>query len=281
MTETAGLLRFAVEGERVRRAASALEQASPVHASALRRAMPFLSAHGGTVALAFARAVPIGDLLGELQRPLHATHLVLSPGGASGAIILDAGAVSTVLDGVLGGDGSAPATLDPAGLTSPQTALLSRVVNDLTRSFSEVTTKKFGIALRAAPPDADAAIAEGAPVACSLEIGSGAQVGRVILLLPKEALVGAADAQQQAPAPPDPGVVAVLGGVELQIVAELARVRMSLGRLSRLAVGDVIRLEVPVSAAVDVRADGRVLLQGYPTTSEGQIAIRVGRRHTA
>ena len=54
---------------------------------------------------------------------------------------------------------------------------------------------------------------------------------------------------------------------------------MSLGRLSRLAVGDVIRLDVPVSAAVSVRADGQVLLQGHPTTSEGQIAIRVGGRH--
>lgn len=280
MSETSALLRFAIEGERVRRAASSLEQVSPLLASAVRRAMPFLTARGGTVGLGFARAIPIGDLLGELQRPIHATHLVLAPGGASGAIVMDAGAVGAILDGVLGGDGTSPPELDPAGLTSPQVALLARVVEDLSRSFSEVTFKKFGIRLRAAPPDADAAIAEGAPVACSLDIGSGQQVGRVVLLLPKEALLAAADAQEHPAQSRDPAVVAVLETVELQLVAELARVSMSLGRLSRLAVGDVIRLDVPVSGAVKVRADGHVVLQGHPTTSEGQIAIRVGRTGT-
>jgi flagellar motor switch protein FliM len=279
MSDAAGLLRFAVEGERVRRASSALEQVSPLLASGLRRAMPFLTARGGTVALGFARAMPIGDLLGDLRRPIHASHLVLSPGGASGALVLDEGAIGTILDGVLGGDGSSPPELDPAGLSGPQVALLARVVEDLSRSFSEVTAKKFGFTLRMRPPDADAALAEGAPVVCSLDIGSGPRLGRVVLLLPKEALLAGADAQQHPVREPDPGVSAVLGHVELQVVAELARVAMSLGRLSRLAVGDVIRLEVPVGGAVNVRADGHLLLRGHPTTSEGQIAIRVAR-HT-
>ena len=221
MSETSGLLRFAVEGERVRRAASALEQVSPQLASAVRRAMPFLTARGGTVALGFARAVPIGDLLGEASGPSTRRTSCCRRGARAARSVMDAGAVGAILDGVLGGDGSAPPELDPAGLTSPQVALLSRVVQDLSRSFSDVTSKKLGVALRAAPPDADAAIAEGAPVACSLDITSGTQVGRVVLLLPKEALLGGAEAQQQPVVPPDPNVLAVLGGVELQLIAEV------------------------------------------------------------
>ncbi len=192
MSESTKLLRFAAEGDRVRRAASALEQASPLLASALRRSMPFLAARGASVALSFARAMPVGDLLGDLQRPFHATHLVLTPSGTSGALILDAGAISTILDGVLGGDGRSPPKLNESGLSSPQAALVTRVVDGVVRSFSEVLKRKFGITLQATAPDADDAITEGAPVVCSLEFGAGDQVGRVLLLLAKEALLPAA-----------------------------------------------------------------------------------------
>jgi flagellar motor switch protein FliM len=280
MTETAGLLRFAVEGERVRRAASALERVAPLLASALKRAMPFLASRGASVALSFARAMPIGDLVQDLARPIHATHLVVTPGGSHGAIILDGGAIAIVLDGVLGGDGSALPPLDAAGLTSPQIALLARVNDSVVRAFSEVLSKKLGLTIQSETPDADAAIAEGAPVACCLEFGSGEHVGKVVLLLAKEALLGDSEAKEKTErAAHDPRVAAVVGGVELEVVAELARVRMTLGRVSSLKAGDTIRLDVPVGGAVNVRVDGRPLLRGHPTTSAGQMAIRVAAGH--
>jgi flagellar motor switch protein FliM len=278
MSGAANLLRFAAEGERVRRATSALEQASPLLASALRRAMPFLSARGATVNLLFSRVSSIGELVADLPRPIHATRLVLGRGGA-GAVVMDAGAISTVLDGVLGGDGRSPPRLEGSDLTSAQVALVARIVEDIVRAFSDVLDRKFGITLRAIAPDADDVATEDAPVACSFELGGGSEVGRVALLLPKEALVAAADARPNRPQKADPRVLAVVEQVELEIVAELARVKMTLGQLSRLKVGDVIRLETPVGGKVVVRADGRVLLRGHPTTSGGQIAVRVVGRH--
>jgi flagellar motor switch protein FliM len=279
MSASTGLLRFAAEGERVRRATSALEQTSPLLASAVKRSMPFLGSRGATVSLAFARAMPIGDIIGELQRPIHATRVVLAPGGASGAVVFDGGAISTALDGVLGGDGKSPPKLDPAGLTGPQTALMGRVVDGVVRSFSEILVKKFGFGLRSVAPDADDAITEGAPVACTLELGGTDPPGRVVLLLPKEALLSVTEARENPVHPTDPRVVAVLDQVELEVVAELARVKLSLGQLSRLKVGDTIRVDTPVGGKVSVRADGRVLLRGHPTTSGGQIAIRVVGGH--
>ncbi len=276
MSDAAKLLRFAAEGGRVRRAAAALEQASPQLASALRRSMPFLGRHGTPVALCFARAIPLGELLGDLPRPVHATHLVVSPGGARGAIILDAGAIAMVLDGVLGGDGSAPPQLDAAGLSSPQVALASRVIEGVVRSFSEVLSKRFGLLLEVSAPDGDDASSETAPIVCSFELGTGAQVGRVMLLVAKEAILGGAEDRADTSANAlDPRVVQVLEQVELDLVAELARMKMSLGHLSSLRVGDTIRLDIPVGAAINVRADGRVVLRGHPTTSSGQIAVRI------
>jgi len=280
MSESAKLLRFALEGERVRRAASALEQVSPQLVSALRRAMPFLARRGAQVALCFARAVPLGELLADLPRPIHATHLV-SPGGLRGALILDAGAIATVLDGVLGGDGRAPLQLDAERLTGPQSALMARVIDGVVRSLCEPLSRKFGLVLQPAAPDAEDASSEGAPVACSFELGSGPHVGRIVLLVAKEALLGGSDDGDASAPSSDPRVARVIEQVELDVVAELARVRMTLGHLSSLKAGDTIRLDVPVGAAVDVRADGHVVLRGHPTTSGGQIAIRVEGRHAS
>jgi flagellar motor switch protein FliM len=280
MNGSAQLLRFALEGERVRRAASSLEKASPQLASAIRRSMPFLAKRGAQVALCFARALPLGELLADLSRPIHATHLV-APSGARGALILDAGAIAMVLDGVLGGDGSSPLKLDPEGLSPPQVALIARVIDGAVRSLSDVLSKKFGFELRAAPPDGDDASSEGAPIACSFELGSGETLGRVVLLIAKEALLGAADDREHAAHPQDAGVARVIEEVELELVVELARMRMTLGHLSALKVGDTIRLDVPVGGAVDVRADGHVVLRGQPTTNAGQIAIRIEGRHAS
>jgi flagellar motor switch protein FliM len=278
MTDAAKLLGFALEGARVRRAAGSLEQASPHLASALKRAMPFLARGGTQVALCFARAIPVGDLLGDMSRPIHATHLVVAPGGARGAIVLDSGAIAMVLDGVLGGDGSAPLQLEPAGLTSPQVALVSRVVDGVVRSFSEALSRRLSIELHVSAPDGDDASSEAAPVACTFELTAGSQVGRVMLLIAKEALLGRPETTQGASSGAlDPRVADVVEQVELDLVAELARMKVTLGHLSRLRVGDTLRLDVPVGAAINVRADGRVVLRGHPTTSAGQIAIRIAK----
>ncbi len=280
MTAPAQLLRFAVEGGRVRKAASALEQASPQLASALRRALPFLARRGGQVTLCFARALPVSELLADLPRPVHATHL-RSPTGARGALVLDAGAIAMVLDGVLGGDGRSPPALDPQGLTSPQVALLARVVDGAVRSLSEVLSRRFGFAIEPIAPDADEATSEGAPIACSFDVGVGGQTGRVVLLLEKEALLGPSDDSEPPGDSADPRVARVVQDVELDLVVELARLPLPIGRLATLKAGDVIRLDVPVGGAVNVRADGSVVLRGHPTTNAGQIAVRIAGRHAS
>jgi flagellar motor switch protein FliM len=274
MSEAAKVLGFAVEGARVRRAAGTLEQASSQLASALRRAMPFLARAGAQVSLVFARAIPIGDL----PRPIHATHLVVQPGGARGAIVLDGGLIGLILDGVLGGNGSAPPQLEPTGLTPPQVALVSRVVDGVVRSFSEVLSKRLAIELHGSAPVSEDAGSEAAPIACSFEISTATQQGRIVLLVAKEALLGGAEAPRAVTSGTvDPRVASVVEQVELDLVAELARLRMTLGRLARLRVGDMVRLDVPVGGAINVRADGHVVLRGHPTTNAGQIAIRIAK----
>ena len=126
---------------------------------------------GETVSLSFARAMPIGDLLAEMSRPIHATQARARPGRR--ARCPGAGRRGHLHDARRGARWGRPArrpSLDAAGLTAPQTALVARVVDGIVRSFSEVLSKRWTSRSPRSPPDSDDAMAEGAPIACCLEI---------------------------------------------------------------------------------------------------------------
>jgi flagellar motor switch protein FliM len=275
------LLRFALEGERVRRAAQVLERESPRLASALRRAIPFLARRNVPITLSYSRAVPVAELLESLARPIHATHLVITPGGGGGALLFDAGAIGMFLDGVLGGDGGKLPELLPSGLTSPQTALIAGLATGIVRALSDALASSLGMTLACRSAELHDATVDSAPIACLLELGEpeGAVVGRVAILLAKEPLLAACPEAEPPSAATDPRVASVLEGVELDLVAELGSLRLSLREVARLGVGDTLRLDAAVGATVSVRAEGCELFRGRPTTSGGRIALKIAGGH--
>jgi flagellar motor switch protein FliM len=277
--EPVKLLRFALEGERVRRAAQVLERESPRLASALRRALPFLGRRNVPITLLYSRAVPIAELLESLSRPIHATQLVITPGGGGGAILFDAGAIGMFLDGVLGGDGSSLPELPPSGLTAAQTALVTGLATGIVRTLSDSLAGSLGMSLACRSTEIHDATVASAPIACVLELGGEGAVGRVAVLLAKEPLLAACPEADAHTTAADPRVASVLEGVELDLVAELGSLRLSLRDVARLRVGDTLRLDAAVGATVSVRADGRELFRGLPTTSGGRIALKLASGH--
>lgn len=227
--DRAPLLRFALEGDRVRKAAQVLERQTPRLVAALRRAVPFLSRRGTPMTLCHVRAMPIADLLDGMARPIHAAHLVSKPGDAAGALILDAGAVALLLDGVLGGDGQSLPVLNPNGLSSPQTALIAGLSSNIVRAFSTALEEAIGLGLQPRDAGMDQASVESAPIACVLEVGEGEKVGRIALLLAKEPLLTEAGTTESTTPADDGRIAAVLESVELLLIAELGRVSLSVG----------------------------------------------------
>jgi flagellar motor switch protein FliM len=272
------LLRFALEGERVRRAAQVLERESPRLAAALRRALPFLARRSVPISLSYSRAVPVAELLESLPRPIHATQLVITPGGGGGALLFDSGAIGLFLDGVLGGSGASLPELH-ATLTGPQTALVAGLANGVVRALSDALSSSLGMTLACRSTEIHDATVESAPIACLLEIGSEGSVGRVALLLAKEPLLAACPDAEPPSIGPDPRVASVLEGVELDLVAELGSVRMRLFDVARLEVGDTLHLDAAVGATVSVCAEGRELFRARPTTSGGRIALKLAGGH--
>lgn len=254
------------------RATAELDVRSATLAAALRRAVPFLFRGGHPVTADAAEATTLAALEEELGTPRHVLPLRIEPDGVAAALLCDAAAVAFLLDGALGGDGSSPPTLTPEGLTGPQRALLQRVIAGIVPGFSATLEAGLGLTLRRpTPPD------EPLPkdvTALRFRLGEGGVGGCVALALGRQAMLAAASPARRSSAS-DPILTAALGAVEIEIVVELGRLRLTLGEVASLRVGDVLGLPTPVGSAVNVRTDGRMLFRGHPTTSGTHVAVRV------
>ncbi len=97
--------------------------------------------------------------------------------------------------------------------------------------------------------------------------------GGVLALALPIAVLG--DAQAAADAAVDGRIAAALVDVEVDVVAELGKVRLPLSALSALAVGDIVHLSLPLDERARVCAGGAVLFRGRPTASGGTIGIAI------
>jgi flagellar motor switch protein FliM len=274
------LLGGAAEAGGVRAALAFVDRHAAELAGALRRGVPFLGRRGVPIAPAPAEAMTLSALAAELAQPSFSVLLATDPGGSRGALFLDAAACAFLLDGALGGDGSQPPTLDPTALSAAQSALIARVAEGVVGAASATLGAIAGFRLLRLPHTPGATPADAPSIALRLGLGDAGSFGTVVLAVGRDALLASGAAMPSARRDAiEPRVAATLEDVELEVVAELGRVRMKLGELSALAVGDVLDLDVPVGGVVKVRAGNRFLLEGHPTTSGTQVAIRVARRH--
>jgi len=271
---TTGPLSFALEGDGIRRAAAIFDRESVRLATALRRALPFLARRNVPIVLSWARAIPVSELLSSLTRPIFITHLMVDPGSAPGALVLDAGALSLVLDGVLGGDGRSLPPLSASGLTAPQNALIARTLEGIVLAVGEVLLARMGVRIeRAEEQTEESEAGDGMSIVCAFTLGD--DLGKLMLVFPKTALGVKAISETLNANDHDPRVLRALDGVDIELVVELTRLRLTLDGLLNLKVGDTLPLDVPVGATVSVRADERVLFRGTPTAVAGRIAVRI------
>lgn len=269
------LLEISADAGRGRRAVETIEQDRPAYEVALRRALPFLLRRGAPMRLESVRLASVTELREELPAPLHFLDIVTEPGGSPGLLIMDAGTCALCIDAVLGGDGQSLPRLSPEGLSFAQRALVNRVADGVIAAFSDALFARTGLKLAKLGTRSSDALGETSRVICNFVVGEPGQEGRLILALEKDALLGptvTAKPQQGA----DPRVVATLGEVEIDVVVELGRLRMKLGEVPKIKVGDTLRLDLPVEGQVRVFAAGQLVAKGHPTRVGERVAIRIG-----
>jgi flagellar motor switch protein FliM len=275
MSDAQSLMKLGLEGERARRACERLVAAQRGLEGAVGRSLPYLARRKIAVSSEPARTALRADVMLPVAKPFFVTPLCVAHAPRpSGALVIDAKAIAHGLDGMLGSGRGAPPTLAPEGLTGAQTAIAARLARSLVAAFDEVL----------APMGASLAIANEVPgghgasvlIACSVLIGEGDTVGKIMLLVPAGAIETEA-AVEEGPVTIFADTQAVLGTAEVELIAELGRVRLPLTRLAKLRVGDVIRLPLSVDAPARLHVGGHVLFSGKPTTRGAQIAVEIGR----
>ncbi|MSP25127.1 MAG: flagellar motor switch protein FliM [Myxococcales bacterium] len=299
----------ALAEETLRRAGTALAQN-------LRRGVPVLGKRRAVVIPGEPSTVLASDFGKDLDGPVFVAPLAAEPGGSRAMLAVDASTIALLFEGALGGDGADPPQLNPKGLTAPQRAFMDRIAGGIVQSLGSALARHVGLSLtKLAPQTGNERSADGALVQLPLHIREqalsapasqpggfglddfdspspaantsdepqeGALIGTILLAVSKTALNAARAANTQKRAEGiDPRVAATVREVLVQVVVELGRVRMTLGKIGALRVGDTLRLDVPVNGDVDVRVENQVLFTGQPTTVGTQLAVQIVARHEA
>jgi flagellar motor switch protein FliN/FliY len=69
--------------------------------------------------------------------------------------------------------------------------------------------------------------------------------------------------------------LSVLRNVEMQITVELGRAKMTVGGLLSMASGDVVELDRPANAPVDVLVNGTLVARGEVVVVDDEFGVRV------
>lgn len=275
MSDAQALVKLGLAGDRARRACERLAPLPRALEAAVRRSLPALARKKVPVLASEPRLALQEDALADLTRPWHVTALRVGEGAAAGALVLDAKAIAYGLEGLLGSGRGTPPALDPGGLTSAQAALAARLARGLVAAFDEVLAP-VGAPLAIAPEGGAKRLAEGGAVmvACAVRVGEGEDAGAMMILVPA-GVVETRTSGPEEPRGPTAATRAALGEVELELVVELGRARLSLARLGGLHVGEVLRLPISVEAPASLKVGDRVLFRGRPTTRGAQIAVEI------
>lgn len=269
-------------------AVRALGQIAERFAKGSRRSMPFLSRQKARIV---AGEVSLGSPPGEPDTPDGPTYHVNleSPDGHAWAIVrLDTGAIALILDGTLGG--SPNVKLDLAEvfgkeMTVAQRALVGRVAVAIADDYSTAVRSVANLELRTVGAEGLRAGEEldlpkdAISVDCSFD--GLATPGNIQLIIGAEVLEAAIQAQaDQDAVTGDPRMGLAVRGVSVQVVAELGRLELGLGRILALKKGDTLRLSTAVEEPIALRVAGMSKFDVVPVISRGQLSVQVKSRRT-
>ena len=266
-----GLARLGTSGERGRRAQDTFGRASADLVAALRRVLPFLTRKRVAVVAAPARTVLFAELESAVPNIAFTMAFASGPNQAPGVLAVDAAGIARILDGVLGGGELEPSAEPSTTLSSAQLALGSRVAEGVLRAFGEAVRARLGIVLEAMPGATPTQAGAAAVVAFTLAGG-----GVVALALPLSVLGDNHSSVESS----NGRIAAVMVDVEVDVIAELGKVRLPLSALAALAVGDIVQLSLPLDERARICAGGAVLFRGRPTAAGASIGIAIERQST-
>ncbi len=233
----------------------------------------------------YLRALPEDAVLASL----------CSPGNASEVLIhLDRPLVCSALDMMLGGTGQEP-DIPRRAMSQMEVHLFRSLIEEIitvakmaANWFERVPVEIGEIYL--SPITVDVVENEEWLVCASYGLRLGSHKGYMTFGLPSSTmhrLLTRGDERQLTDEEAERAVLTSVGLCPVGVRAVLARSRLSLRHMSRLAVGDVINLHLPAGRAksVEIVIGGKQKFTAIPGVHDGQLAVRIvdeaGRGHLA
>ncbi len=211
-----------------------------------------------------------------------------------GAFVMQRSLLTRIIGAMLGGDktstddeeqddGNGPRPLSPVELR-----IALRMFGDMVRDIREVWPNHEHpiVEMDGLPGNSriiDISVGEEEVVAATFLVGTEEDdFGKVVMSVPTQSLRSAGQKKDKPNRKPkrearEPVMERVLP-VQVDVVAEMARLPMRVRDLHGLQEGDLLPLG-PIDAAV-VRVNGRALLQGEPGHANGQRSIRIRKKVT-
>ena len=253
-----------------------LDEKSSEFVSAIRRSVPILMRKSVPIEPEAAKLVKGSELIGGLQQPYFHVPLVTDPGGARAMLLFEAGAVAYLLEAALGGSADEDSIQTLTEITNAQKAAIGRLAEPMVKLFSDALAP-LGVRVRRLPAMAGVGV-DGEFAATSFAI-AGNPERRVVFAIMRDAIPSTGMMpMSRGRAEHETRVPAILCQVEVDLVAELGRVRRRLSEIDSFRVGDVIRLDTALRSPIQVRVQGKPILKATPTTSGTQLAFSVVER---
>jgi flagellar motor switch protein FliM len=267
-------------------AVRALGQIAERFSKGARRSMPFLSRQKARIV---AGEVGLGAPPGARNAsdgPCYRINLESADGHAWAIVRLDTGAIALILDGALGGPASAKLDLQATfgkEITSAQKALVGKVGLAIAEDYAAAIRSVAQLELRPVSSDSmrggeELELPKDALVV-DCDFDGVATPGIVQLIVGAEVLEAAVQAQVALDAVTgDPRMAQAVRGVSVQVVAELGRLELGLGRVLSLNKGETLRLSTAVDEPISLRVAGVPKFDVIPVISRGQLSVQIRDR---
>lgn len=229
-----------------------------------------------------------GDFVDDLALPAQLLAFHAAEWGGGGLIAMAPGADHMVLDRFLGGGGGGRARPSSRPPTAIEAELLSRfaacLLKEVERSFSQVSPVTFAMSgLESNPRAVETARPSAAILVARLQLRLDGRTAKLDLVLPHATLEPIRPLLESRFTGERLGrdevwsrhLATQVWRADIQADALLHEVRLPLGRVLDLAIGDTLMFELKPSDLVEIRSGGLLLTRGRMGRVDGRIAIQV------
>ncbi|MFO0553047.1 MAG: FliM/FliN family flagellar motor switch protein [Polyangiaceae bacterium] len=258
------------------RALHTLEERSAAVGAAIRRAVPEFLRHGVSLNGERPRLIKTAELLKQLEEPPFYLPMVIDPGGSRAMLLFDAGTCGLLVEAALGGAFDLNEAPRLGTVTRAQSVALTRMAEAMSKLMVDPL---FGSDTRLQRLPAGSGLpTEGELAVLSFLIGDRRD-RRIFVAVSRDAVTSLSSTPTVAARTPrDSKIPNVLGRVDVELVVELGKVSRTLTDVANLRVGDLLRLDTPIRAPVNVLVQGRSCFVARPTTSGTMLAITILER---